>query len=55
MSVSRAREDEERGKGQPLDDVQRACKHYGITPEEYAAHPELYPLPERGTGLEAEE
>lgn len=42
---------EERGQGQPLDDVSRACRHYNITEEEYCAHPEQYPLPERGTGL----
>lgn len=57
MSIGRgrAREDEERGKGQPLDDAERACRHYGITPEEYCAHPEQYPLPERGTGLQRQE
>lgn len=45
----RARED--RGQGQPLGDVERACRHYNITEEEYCAHPERYPLPQRGTGL----
>jgi len=42
---------EERGKGVPLTDAERACRHYGITPEEYWAHPESYPLPDRGAGL----
>ena len=49
--VSQAREGEERGRGIPLDDIQRACQHYGITEEEYCTHPEAYPLPDRGTGL----
>jgi len=49
--VSQAREGEERGRGVPLEDIDRACRHYGITPEEYHANPEAYPLPERGTGL----
>lgn len=49
--VSQAREGEERGRGQPLEDIERACRHYGITEEEYCANPEAYPLPERGTGL----
>jgi hypothetical protein len=52
MIGSRARQDEERGQGEPLDNVERACRHYGITPEQYYAHPEHYPLPERGSGLE---
>lgn len=42
---------EERGQGQRLEDVARACRHYNITEEEYCAHPEMYPLPDRGTGL----
>lgn len=42
---------EERGKGVPLFDIDRACRHYGITPKEYWAHPEAYPLPDRGAGL----
>ena len=42
---------EERGKGVPLTDVERACRHYEITPGEYWANPEAYPLPDRGTGL----
>ena len=42
---------EERGRGIPLDDGQRAARHYGITPEEYLACPRCYPLPERGAGL----
>jgi len=49
--VSQAREGEERGRGVPLEDIDRVCRHYGITPEEYYANPEAYPLPERGTGL----
>jgi hypothetical protein len=49
--VSQAREGQERGRGIPLTDIERACRHYGITEEEYYAHPELYPLPDRGTGL----
>ncbi len=34
--------------------MERACDHYDITPEEYYAHPEYYPLPERGSGLAAQ-
>jgi len=49
MRVGKARES--RGKGVPLADPERACRHYSITPEEYWANPEAYPLPERGTGL----
>jgi len=49
--VSQAREGEERGRGVPLEDIDRVCRHYGITQEEYLANPEAYPLPERGTGL----
>jgi len=49
--IRQAREGEERGRGVPLIDVERACRHYNITKEEYFAHPERYPLPERGTGL----
>lgn len=47
--IGQARED--RGKGVPLNDIERACRHYGITPEEYWANPDAYPLPDRGTGL----
>jgi len=49
--IGQAREGEERGRGTPLTDIQRACRHYGISPEEYSAHPERYPIPERGAGL----
>jgi hypothetical protein len=49
--VYQAREGQERGRGVPLDDIERACRHYGITPEQYYENPGLYPLPERGTGL----
>ncbi|MBU0847035.1 hypothetical protein KKH23_07565 [Patescibacteria group bacterium] len=48
-SIKQARED--RGKGDPLNDAERACRHYSITPEEYWADPVAYPLPDRGTGL----
>jgi len=41
----------ERGRGIPRSEVERAISHYGITEAEYSAHPENYPLPERGTGL----
>lgn len=47
----RGRAREERGKGVPLTDAERACRHYDITPEEYYAHPEAYSLPDRGAGL----
>jgi hypothetical protein len=50
--ISQAREGEERGRGIPLSTVERACRHYGITPEQYLANPEAYPLPERGAGLQ---
>jgi hypothetical protein len=53
--VSQAREGEERGRGIPLNDIERACRHYGITEDEYCAHPEAYPLPDRGTGLTGSE
>ena len=49
--ISQAREGEARGRGIPRDTTERACNHYGITPEEYLACPECYPLPPRGTGL----
>lgn len=49
--AGQAREGEERGRGLPYSDVQRACRHYGIDEMEYYRHPERYPLPERGTGL----
>lgn len=32
----------------PKTDVERAMTHYGISAEEYLAHPDWYPLPERG-------
>jgi len=51
QQVPGAREAEERGKGTPLTDLERACRHYGITEEEYLSCPECYPLPPRGTGL----
>jgi len=41
-----------RRKGIPRSDIERAMSHYGISEEEYLAHPECYPLPERGYGLE---
>ena len=47
--AGRARE--ERGRGIPLNDAERAARHYGVTPEQYLRCPECYPLPERGTGL----
>jgi len=49
--VRQAKEAEERGKGIPLSDIERACRHYNITKEEYLACPDCYPLPDRGTGL----
>ena len=49
MISQRARE--ERGKGVPLQDSERAARHYDISVEEYLDNPDLYPLPERGTGL----
>lgn len=42
---------EERGKGIPLNDLQRAARHYGVTEDEVLRNPEKYPLPPRGTGL----
>jgi len=42
---------EDRGRGQPLNDAERAARHYNITPEEYLDCPSCYPLPNRGTGL----
>jgi len=50
-AIGQAREGEERGKGIPLDDAQRAARHYNISPEEYLACPGCYPLPDRGAGL----
>jgi hypothetical protein len=41
----------ERRLGIPRTDVERAQAHYGATEEEYCAHPEKYPLPDRGAGL----
>ena len=49
MIMQRARE--ERGKGTRLEDPERAARHYDISVEEYLDNPNLYPLPERGTGL----
>lgn len=49
--AGQAREGEDRGRGLPYTDVQRACRHYGIDEIEYYRHPGRYPLPERGTGL----
>jgi hypothetical protein len=37
--------------GKARSDMERAVNHYNITPEEYFAHPELYPLPERGSAF----
>lgn len=37
--------------GVPKSDIERAMTHYGITEDEYLAHSEWYPLPERGNGL----
>jgi len=48
-AIGQARED--RGKGIPLDDTQRAARHYNISPEEYLGCPDCYPLPDRGAGL----
>jgi len=45
----KARED--RGRGNPLNDAERAARHYNIPEEEYLADPGAYPLPARGTGL----
>ena len=45
----KARED--RGRGNPLNDAERAARHYNIPEEEYLADPDAYPLPARGTGL----
>jgi hypothetical protein len=42
----------ERRGGTPRIEAERAAAHYGIDPSEYYANPELYPLPERGTGLQ---
>jgi len=51
-SVQRvARFTKEWGKGMPRSDIERAMNHYGITEEEYIVHPEYYPLPGRGSGL----
>ena len=36
-------------QGVPKTDTERACAHYNITPEEYEANPEKYPLPVPGT------
>ena len=42
----------ERHRGIPRTDTERAMSHYGITEEEYLAHPDWYPLPPRGSGFE---
>ena len=42
---------EDRGRGNPLSDTERACRHYNISEEEYLSDPDSYPLPKRGTGL----
>lgn len=44
--------DNPRRRGIPRSDIERAMSHYGITEEEYLAHPDWYPLPERGSGLD---
>ena len=49
--VGQARWGDERGRGLPLLDIKRACRHYRITEEEFFRCPECYPLPPRGTGL----
>lgn len=49
--LRQAREGEERGRGVPYTDVDRATRHYGIDPETYYQCPECYPLPGRGAGL----
>jgi hypothetical protein len=36
-------------RGTPKNDIERAINHYGITGAEYMAHPDWYPLPERGS------
>jgi len=46
-----ARQNEERGKGIPRENIERAMRHYGITPEQYLTCPDCYPLPDRGAGL----
>jgi len=55
MLTHAARED--RGKGVPLDDVQRVARHYGVTIQEacdlLASYPVEELLPERGYGLTA--
>ena len=40
-----------RGEGIPLDNAQRAARHYNISPEQYLVCPGCYPLPDRGAGL----
>ena len=50
-AIGQARQGEERGKGIPLDDLQRAARHYGVTEDEVLACPSCYPLPDRGAGL----
>jgi len=50
-TIGQAREGEERGKGIPYRDIDRACRHWGISPEQYLACPDCYPLPDRGAGL----
>ena len=49
VSIGQARED--RGKGIPYTNIERACRHWNITPEQYLVCPGCYPLPDRGAGL----
>ena len=51
QTIGQAREGEDRGRGIPLDDLQRAARHYGVTEDEILRYPECYPLPPRGYGL----
>lgn len=50
-AIGQARQGEERGRGNPYGDAERACRHWGISPEQYLACPGCYPLPDRGAGL----
>ncbi len=38
-----------RRSGNPKNDIERAMDHYGVSAADYLAHPEWYPLPERGS------
>lgn len=55
--MQRAREDEDRGRGIPLADIERVMRHYGVdeaTAQYYLSiHPVEVLLPERGYGLTA--